>query len=568
MRLKNILKVTAIAGLCTALFFVDAMAQVPSTAESSRVQKRITMDNLPAVTGERVINIPDYIVTSAPKGADKQTLTLREVLVDDASVYSEAELAQIYGDMLGTKITLADVFGMAERLTIKYRNDGYILTQVVVPPQEIDGGRVRLQVVEGYIDNITVEGEITPPVREAIARMSNELSERPVLRAQDLERYLLLMNDIPGYTVKSVLSPSKTEAGAADMTLFVDNKLWDLVVQADNRGSRYLGPLQVSTALRMNSALGRGEAIDFQIVTAPDGWPDRELDYISFDYTEAVTREGTTLNVGVSHTETEPGFTISNLDIQGRSKNLHLKLEHPFIRSRSQNLFVSAMFDATDVNRSDNFSATPIEDRIRALRFGANYQSTDRFIGVNTFDVTYSKGVSVFNPTKTGTPGMTRANARHDFSKLEAEYTRLQRLTNVASLLAGVKGQKSNHLLLSSEEFGIGGSEYGRAYDSSEIVGEEGLAFKAELQFTDPIPAPVIDGYQVYSYYDVGKVWDRDNTVVKDRERSIASAGFGVRFDVNHHISGSAELALPLTRDVETNADTGARGFFSLKAEF
>jgi hemolysin activation/secretion protein len=121
---------------------------------------------------------------------------------------------------------------------------------------------------------------------------------------------------------------------------------------------------------------------------------------------------------------------------------------------------------------------------------------------------------------------------------------------------------------LSSEEFGVGGSDYGRANDNSEIVGEDGIAAKLELQINDPVKAPYIDGYQLYGYYDIGKVWDRDNPTVRDQERSLASVGAGVRFDFTETISGSAELALPMTRDVQTQGDQDPRGFFSLTAAF
>lgn len=75
---------------------------------------------------------------------------------DGATVYNDAQLKSVYADQIGQTVSLADVYGIANKLTKKYRNDGYILTQVVVPPQEIDGGVAKLRVVEGYVDNITV----------------------------------------------------------------------------------------------------------------------------------------------------------------------------------------------------------------------------------------------------------------------------------------------------------------------------------------------------------------------------------------------------------------------------
>jgi hemolysin activation/secretion protein len=305
-----------------------------------------------------------------------------------------------------------------------------------------------------------------------------------------------------------------------------------------------------------------------QVVTAPDGHPSRELDYIGLNYTETINSEGTRLNIGANYTETEPGYTLSDFDVEGRAKGFHIGLTHPVIRSRSQNLFIFGRFDALNVTRSDNFTVGKTEDRIRAVRLGGTYQFTDRLIGINTIEMTLSQGLDILNARESDSDNLTRARGRHDFTKFEAEVSRLQHVSNKVNLLGAVKGQKTNHILLSSEEFGVGGSDYGRAYDNSEIVGEDGIAAKLELQINDPVKAPYIDGYQLYGYYDIGKVWDRDNPTVRDQERSLASVGAGVRFDFTETISGSAELALPMTRDVQTQGDQDPRGFFSLTAAF
>jgi hemolysin activation/secretion protein len=564
---QNIFAACAVSlAILTTGGFAQAQS-VPGSADAGRQEQRI-QDELPPVGGAAVLDVPDYMITSAPPGAENQMLVLQGITLDGVTAYSQDELSPLYEDLIGQEISLAEVFGIAERLTVKYRNDGYILSQVIVPPQEIDNGRVRLEVIEGYIDGLTIEGDLSDSEYSRIENMAVKIVESPPLNIQELERYLLLMNDLSGMTIRSVLSPSETQPGAADITLFVEKDSAEFLTQLDNRGSRYLGQVQLSAAARFNSLFGRGEALDMQVVTAPDGHPSRELDYIGLNYTETINSEGTRLNIGANYTETEPGYTLSDFDVEGRAKGFHIGLTHPVIRSRSQNLFIFGRFDALNVTRSDNFTVGKTEDRIRAVRLGGTYQFTDRLIGINTIEMTLSQGLDILNARESDSDNLTRARGRHDFTKFEAEVSRLQHVSNKVNLLGAVKGQKTNHILLSSEEFGVGGSDYGRAYDNSEIVGEDGIAAKLELQINDPVKAPYIDGYQLYGYYDIGKVWDRDNPTVRDQERSLASVGAGVRFDFTETISGSAELALPMTRDVQTQGDQDPRGFFSLTAAF
>jgi hypothetical protein len=73
---------------------------------------------------------------------------------------------------------------------------------------------------------------------------------------------------------------------------------------------------------------------------------------------------------------------------------------------------------------------------------------------------------------------------------------------------------------------------------------------------------------QPYAFYDVGRVWDRDNAIAKDRKRSLSSAGMGLRFSLGDHFSGSFEAAQPLTREVATQRSEDPRYFFTLAAQF
>ncbi len=201
------------------------------------------------------------------------------------------------------------------------------------------------------------------------------------------------------------------------------------------------------------------------------------------------------------------------------------------------------------------------------LRLAGTYQFTDSFLGLNTVNGEISKGIDVLNMKDKDSLNPTRARGEPEFFKATMEISRVQRVTNTVELFGSVQGQKSAHNLLASEEFGVGGINYGSAYNSSEITGEDGLAGRLELRLNNPVRTPA-QFTQVYGFYDIGKVWDRDNTIVRDRQRSIASAGMGLRVNMNENLAGTVELAVPLTRRVETEDDKDARVFGSLTARF
>jgi len=544
----------------------SAWAQVPAGAEPSRAGGQITPQQAPGLSDFQGRITTQGSAAQAPAGAEKVTFTLKEINVDGASVYDEAALRDVYGDMIDTKITLADVYDIVAKLTAKYRNEGYILTQVVIPPQTIDGGKVKLRVVEGFVDKVTIESSegADPAFLQGFARKIN--ASKP-LNAKTLERYILLINDLPGMSARAVLSPSPNVVGASDVTIFVERKPYDAFFQVDNRGSRYLGPLQFNAGARLNNMFGLYEGLSFQFVTAPDGWPDRELDFGALSWSQPIGHEGTRVSVGYSVTSTEPGYTLSQFDIKGLARAANIELMHPFIRSRQQNLFTTLRFNYLDTERTDNIGLGKTEDRLRVLRLAGTYQFTDGFLGLNTMTGELSKGLDILNMKDKDSLNPTRARGEPEFFKATMEITRVQRVTQMIEIFGAVQGQKSAHKLLASEEFGVGGINFGSAYNNSEITGEDGVAGRLELRLNNPVKAPV-NFSQVYGFYDIGKVWDKDNTVVRDQERSIASAGLGLRVNVNDNLAGTIEAAMPLTRRVETEGDKDLRLFGSLTARF
>lgn len=198
----------------------------------------------------------------APPGAEQVFVVLKDVVVEGATAYGLDELEAVYKDVLGQRIPLARVFAIADQIQEKYRSDGYLLTRVIVPPQSVEGGIFRLRVVEGFINKVHVEGDIGPVKKRVEAYLSKVLDKRP-LREQDLERYLLLSNDIPGLQAYGVLRAAIGEAGASELVVQVERQRYEGHVLVNNRGSKFTGPERVAVGINTGGPgleTGGGEA--------------------------------------------------------------------------------------------------------------------------------------------------------------------------------------------------------------------------------------------------------------------------------------------------------------------
>lgn len=565
---KNFLARGSVIALCAAIACYPSLAsaqQVPGSADAGRADEQIRMpDDL--IQASPKIEVREVAIKEAPAGAENITFPLNSLSLEGANSYDRAELENVYKDKLGRTISLADLYGIAGDLTRKYRNDGYILTQVIVPPQTIEGGTARLQVVEGYVSNVSVQGDDTGAelIRSYAARIQ---SHGRATNVKDLEHWMLLVNDLPGVSARGVLSPSPTQPGAAELTVVTERDSLDGVVGIDNYGSRFLGRTQVNAALSGNNLLGLNEKITGQVAATPMDGMDAELAYLALSYAQPIFNYGTILDLFASKTLTDPGYTLKEFDVDGKSDVLGIGLRHPFYRSRDLNFTGRTSFDYRNVDSNNDIEPTR-RDRIRTLRVGGRLEAIDSLIGVgyNIADIELSHGVDILNASQED-DFVSRPEADPDFYKINAELQRLQRLTSSLNLLVGVTGQWANDALYSSEEFGVGGINYGRGYDPSEITGDDGVAGKVEIQWTEPYQLPYFESYQLFGFYDVGKVWNDDATTSDEESASLASAGLGIRLNLPMQIDAGALYARPLTRTPEADDDNG-RVLFTLSKSF
>lgn len=551
------------------------LAQSEGIVAPGRIEKQFEEETKAKSTFEPIVPEGDDAV--APDEAEAIKFVLSGVLVEGSTVYDEVDFLPIYEAALGEEVSLADIYRMAGSISAKYRGDGYILSRAVVPAQRIRDGLVRIQAIEGFINEVIIEGDDSNRESLLEAYAAKIAAERP-LTARTLERYLLLADDLAGLTAKAVLTPSIDLPGASDLVLFVDQTPFNVSMAVDNRGTRFVGPFQSSFTATFNSLLGMHESTSLRAIFASQS---EELRFFQGSHTEVLGSEGVKISMSYSLSRSRPGFTFKTSEgtnIESESQELIFRLSYPVIRTRSENLEINTSFTWTKSLTDFAFDAL-FDDRLRILRAGLAYDFVDRFRGINLIAFELSQGLDIFNEsTSTGNadvdnPTLSRILGRSDFTKVTADLSRLQRLAPGLTLLAAATGQYSRTQLLSGEEFSYGGANFGRAYDSSEIAGDHGVAGKLELQFgRSADETTLIKDYQLFAFYDYGAIWRIDPVINGDDHHSKtgSSMGVGVRFNVTDSISGSFEIDKPLTRDVSARGTRGdkPRAFFSMAARF
>lgn len=534
---------------------------LPGSVQPGQIERELRPTPMPrAVPDGAMIPMPSI---KAPAGAEGIRFLLREVTFSGNTRISVDVLRADAQSYLGREVTLADLYTIAERVTARYRNEGYVLSQAVVPAQEVQQGVTRIEIVEGFINAVRLEGETRGDRRQLDHYAARIRASRP-LHVQALERYLLLMNDLAGVTARATLVPAAEQMGAADLIIQLSEKTVTGALSVDNRAGRFLGPWRAYADLDVHSLTRRFDKTQIRVASSMD----ERLNYIAATHEQPIGGEGGRIGATVGYSRAEPRLdgTLANTNLESNALSGAISYTHPVIRSRRENLYARMSFGFHD-GRTELLDQTTAQDNLRIVRAGATYDLADPLRGINLFDLELSQGVNVLGASETGSQNLSRANGRSDFTKGTLYAARLQSLTAGWSMLVALSGQYAANPLLASELFGFGGTQFGRGYDPSELVGDSGIAGKVELRYTNNIPLTVPLNYTAYAFYDVGHVWRRA-PVNEVSAESAASYGLGLRVEVARSISGVGEIAKPATRDVRAEGDRDLRGYVGLAYKF
>lgn len=533
---------------------------LPPSLDPNRLEQRFTTPAEPQSQPE--IEMPAPEQAPPPKDAGRIALTLTAVEVSGNSVYGTDALRPLWAGLLNRPVTLADIYAVRDAITAKYRNDGYVLSQAIVPAQRIRGGAVRLEVVEGFVHDVVIRGEAVDRLG-LLQRMGEKIRASRPLRMDVMERYVMLADDLPGVAVRTVLEPAKGVPGGSILTLTLERTPFSGFAAVDNRGTRSMGRHQITTSATAEDQLGLFERTTLQgIVTAQV----REMRYLDAAHSIPVDAEGTMIDLGVRRSWSRPGDTLKSLDLSSLTTTMRIGVTHPFLRSRAETLRGEASFTVRD-SRTLLLGQDYSEDRLRIAAIALSYDVSDGWDGTNLLQVQLSKGLGILDPTHSGSSGLTRSGGRADFRKITASAQRNQKLTDTVTIVAAGEGQYSPDQLLSSEEFGIGGKIYGRAFDSSEITGDNGFSTRTEAQYLIPAPASGLDYVMLYGFADYGVVWNYEAGSRHGR-RSLASSGAGVRLGLLDRLDGTVEVAKPFLRTPDAADDRKTRVFFTLSTRF
>lgn len=570
--LRGSLCLPAIPGAVLASFIAasTARAQTPQLEQlPPQLETGIpTLGDLDTPGGDDELSAFSFSFTlptasQIPADLEQETFYMESLEIEGVTAFSKEELAPCYEGLAGRDVTVGEFYKVAQDIQKHYQNAGYVLSFAFVPEQASGDGNFRITVVEGFLEKTEIRGVVGYEAERISNTLAPLVISRP-LKIDDLESRMLRLNDLAGLKGKAIIRPG-SETGASILILDVSRKDLEFTASATNRNPDIVGPWYSTGEIRSNNLFGLGENISLGASITPE---PSEMVSLSAKATVPLTYSGWVVTGRVHGSRTKVGGDLKDFDLQSESFSAGLTTEFPMFRSRDFSWIPGAGIKHSRSRTTllgEKFSNPRSTTFI--FRNLVNYRE-GLLDGSGHVQLMMEQGLPILGASLTGSDDFSRTgNVKADYLKASLSLGYYVSLPDQFSLEVAVKGQYAFDRLPGSALFSVGGSGFGRAYDSGALSADHGVAGSLTLNYTLPIYEWEIDNLKPFGRVDAAKVWDR-GSAGGTYQQFVTAAG-GVVFSFTPGISATMEYARSIHQDSYVlKSGTNERVNFDLKFDY
>jgi hemolysin activation/secretion protein len=438
-------------------------------------------------------------------------------------------LESLLGEYRNKELSFIQIDEAVSKITDAYRKEGYFVARAYIPVQEIKDGVLTLGIIEGKYGEVRIQNN-TPINSDVIQCYADAIDKNSSIRIQDVERAVLLIEDVPRTHVSSARLSAGTAVGSSDLNIdVIQDSIVDGYAFADNYGSRYTGYNRFSFGANLNSIWYQGEKITFGgLVSDTKG-----LESGHVDFEKALGGSGFKPRISIFSTTYELGKEDANLNAHGNATGTSVGASYPLLKTRLQTVVLDT--EIKHQNLADFIDATnhELKKQSNTVRLGLSWSKEHMLAGMDgqtTSTLSWTTGKVKFIDSAEALSDANGAHLQGHFDKINFDATRLFRIENNINLSVYFRGQhvigKKN--LDGSEELSIAGANGVRFFSPSEQNGDNGYVYGAELFYA-------LGGIEnmhstVSMFTDSGRAW-QDIPMSSDIQRSLHDIGIGYYAD-------------------------------------
>ncbi|UVT19958.1 MAG: ShlB/FhaC/HecB family hemolysin secretion/activation protein [Nitrospira sp.] len=463
------------------------------------------------------------------------------IQVTGNSVFSDAEVEAITKAYTNRTLTTEDLERLRLALTLLYVNNGYITSGAIIPDQDVKGGVIQVQIIEGALSRIDVEG--TNWFRRGYLNDRVALGARPPLKLEPIqERLQLLQRDPRIERINAELRPGDQRGESVLNVKVKETSPWKTWLEFNNFQTPTVGAERGLITMAHLNVTGHGDPLTLTVGGSRGVHP-----IIDVSYSLPLNRYDTTFTTSYRRNE----FVVVSdqfraLDLNSESEIFGLTLRQPIYRSLTDELAVAITGEhlSNKITSAFDLPGQPFifvpgasdtgVSTVSALRFIQEYQHRTSS-SVIAFRSRVSLGFDVLGATINSRDRLTPEGDPLPSGRFVSWLGQLQAVKRLDQwggwqILGRFDLQLSNNRLFPLEQIPMGGRFSVRGYRENTLVRDNGFIASVESRIPLLKFASGEDMVQFAQFVDVGRAWiSRDSTPSPE---TLASVGLGVRWNV------------------------------------
>lgn len=467
-------------------------------------------------------------------------------------------------DFINKENTFDDLTYAASLIQKLYSDNGYFLSQVLIPEQEVSDQVVVIKINEGKLDsdkpyilkknNVRLFDDIVSEY------LNDALSAN--LTSQALERAILNLNNLPGLKASSTIIAGNENDSSKIVLNLIEDDLVNGFISFDNYGNRYTGKQRTNVSVNINNPSKYGDQLTFQKIFNKSS--NYEFSKISYEF--PIFYSGLKSQVSYSELDFEIGKELrTNPSSKGEASTSNINFSYPIKLTSNNSIFLRTDFERKYIYNETTGSITN-DKVIENFNLGLTFEKTDVFgfggISIFSIDKTFgdldlSKVSSDYNADQAA----SGAKKHGSFDKTLINYYYSQWINEKLNFKTFGQAQFSNKNLDSSEQISLGGITGVRAYPSGEASGDQGYKFTTELETN----LYEYFGYNILGslFYDYGHIqqYKDASNITLSTPNKYSLSGWGIAFDFKPN--QDLNLKLTLSKTIGDNDGKSSSGMDS-----
>ena len=444
----------------------------------------------------------------------------------------------------GANKDFADIQRALEALEQSYRDRGYGVVQILLPEQDITKGVVQFRVVQPRIGRVRIDGNKYFN-DENIRRSLPTITEGETPNSQEIARNLQLLGELP-IKQTNVLLRSGSKEGEVDVNVRVnDDKPWRGFLTLDNTGTSETGYYRLGIGYQHTNLFNRDHTLTAQYITSPTD-PDKVSIY-GVGYRVPFYDLNSSLDLIAGYSDVDSGVVQGLFNVSGAGTIGIARWNYVLPRWGELEQKLAFGLDYREFN-NDVVVAGQGDQLVPDITIhpaSLTYSGLRRYAAAE---------LSFFGSASTNIPGgndggseafeLSRPGATENYSIVRGGLNYVRQFKNEWQTRIGANGQYTQDLLVSGEQYGIGGPDTVRGYLLREVASDRGYSGQAELYTPDiarQFTAPDDLKARLLAFYDYGSVTGNDPGAVS--HAVLASTGVGLRLSYAKSLSLRFDVA-------------------------